>query len=109
MNHYSALRGIPQSHNQRRLVLEVAGKPTERAVLEIPLGEIVVSPSRLRKPTPAKIEAIAGSQGRIHSDGRAVNYLPYNYGGYPTNKLRLTIKHPVGVAQRFQAYIEHFV
>jgi len=39
----------------------VAGKPTERAVLEIPLGEIVVSPSRLRKPTPAKIEAIAGS------------------------------------------------
>jgi len=46
---------------------------------------------------------------RIVSDGRAVSFLPYNYGGYPTNKMRFIIKHPVGAQQRFQFYLEHFV
>ena len=58
--------------------------------------------------TETNLEAIAAS-GRFHSDGRAVSYLPYNYGGYPTNKLRFIIKHPAGASLRFQLYIEHFV
>lgn len=54
------------------------------------------------------LEAIA-SNGRVVSNGRAVSYLPYNYGGYPTNKIRFIFKHPIGNQQRFQIYIEHFV
>lgn len=53
------------------------------------------------------IEAITTQ--RVMSDGRAISYLPYNYGGYPTNKLRFIIKHPAGAQQRFQIYLEHFV
>lgn len=47
---------------------------------------------------------------KVLSDGRAVSYLPYNYGGIPhTNKLRFVFKHPIGGQKRFQLYIEHFV
>lgn len=46
---------------------------------------------------------------RITSNGRAISYLPYKYGGYPTNKLRFIIKHPAGAKARFQLYMEHFV
>lgn len=54
------------------------------------------------------LEAVSAS--RVTSDGRAVSYMPYNYGGNPyTNRLRFTIKHPVGIKKRFQIYIEHFV
>jgi hypothetical protein len=54
------------------------------------------------------IEAVTTS--RVTSDGRAISFLPYQYGGVPhTNRLRFTIKHPAGIKKRFQLYIEHFV
>lgn len=56
------------------------------------------------------VEAITDT--RIISDGRAVSYLPYNYGGYPhTNRLRFVFKHPSGLnnSKRFQIYLEHFI
>jgi len=54
------------------------------------------------------IEAVTSA--RVTSDGRAVSFLPYNYGGMPhTNLLRFIIRHPVGVKKRFQLFIEHFV
>jgi hypothetical protein len=53
------------------------------------------------------LEAVASQ--RVVSNGRAISYLPYNYGGYPhTNTLRFVIKHPAGVQKRIQLYIEHF-
>lgn len=54
------------------------------------------------------IEALANN--RIESDGRAISYMPYRYGGIPgTNKLRFIIKHPAGQAKRFQFHIDHYV
>lgn len=53
------------------------------------------------------LEAITAQ--RVVSDGKAISYLPYKYAGYPTNKLRFTIKHPAGAQNRFQFYVEHFV
>lgn len=53
------------------------------------------------------LEAITAQ--RVTSDGRAISYLPYNYAGYPTNKLRFIVKHPAGAQSRFQLYLEHFV
>ena len=53
------------------------------------------------------LEAVTNQ--RVISDGRAVSYMPYNYGGNPhTNLLRFTVKHPAGAQLRFQAYLEHF-
>lgn len=54
------------------------------------------------------IEAVTAA--RVQSDGRAVSYMPYQLGGMPhTNRLRFTIRHPVGARKRFQLFIEHFV
>jgi hypothetical protein len=53
------------------------------------------------------LEAITAQ--RVVSDGKAISYLPYKYAGYPTNKLRFTVKHPAGAQERFQMYLEHFV
>jgi hypothetical protein len=53
------------------------------------------------------LEAVTNQ--RVISDGRAVSFMPYNYGGNPhTNRMRFTIKHPAGAQQRFQCYLEHF-
>lgn len=57
----------------------------------------------------SEVNLEAVSTQKIVSDGRAVSYMPYNYGGAPhTNRLRFVVKHPKGAAQRFQVYIEHF-
>jgi hypothetical protein len=53
------------------------------------------------------LEAVTNQ--RVISDGRAVSFMPYNYGGAPhTNLMRFTVKHPAGAQLRFQAYLEHF-
>lgn len=57
----------------------------------------------------SEVNLEAVTTARVDSDGRAISYLPYNYGGYPTNKLRFIIKHPAGVQKRLQVYVEHFV
>lgn len=53
------------------------------------------------------LEAVTNQ--RIISDGRAVSFMPYNYGGNPhTNLMRFTVKHPAGAQMRFACYLEHF-
>jgi hypothetical protein len=57
----------------------------------------------------SEVNLEAVSTQKIISNGRAVSYMPYNYGGAPhTNRLRFIVKHPKGAQQRFQVYIEHF-
>jgi hypothetical protein len=47
---------------------------------------------------------------RVVSDGRAIQFMSYNYGGMPnTNTLRFILKYPAGVKKRFQIHVEHFV
>jgi hypothetical protein len=46
---------------------------------------------------------------RVESDGVSVSYMPYNYAGMNTNKLRFIIKHPIGAVRPFQIYLRHFV
>ena len=60
-------------------------------------------------PYISEVNLEAVTSGQINSNGRAISYLPYKYGGYPTNKLRFIIKHPAGAQERFQLYMEHFV
>lgn len=57
------------------------------------------------------IEAVLG--GIVKANGRSTLYMPYTtYGNPPqsahTNKIRWVIKHPKGVAKRFQFYTEVF-
>jgi hypothetical protein len=57
----------------------------------------------------SEVNLEAASATRVVSDGRAVSYLPYNYGGaLHTNRLRFILKYPPGVRKRFALYIEHF-
>ena len=61
-------------------------------------------------PYISEVNLEAATTNRVDSDGRAVSYMAYNYGGMPnTNKMRFIFKHPAGAQQRFQIYIEHFV
>lgn len=54
------------------------------------------------------VELISGS--RFGIDGRAAQYMAYQYGGHPhTNLLRFTFKHPAGEQRRFQIHIDHYI
>lgn len=54
------------------------------------------------------LEAVTTQQ--MNSDGRAISFMAYNYGGAPhTNKMRFVLKHPAGASKRFQFYVEHYV
>lgn len=62
----------------------------------------------------SEVDAEAVQSTKFLVDGRATQYLPYIVYGNPpkpahTNKLRWIVKHPVGVRERFQFYIETFV
>lgn len=61
-------------------------------------------------PYISEINLEAVTTSKVTSDGRAISYLAYNYGGAPhTNRLRFIVKHPAGAQKRFQLYVEHYV